>query len=107
MNKAAKLTLYAVMLMAGSFLAWCFGFGGFELVTLGDGKPNNTISHIMALLTIQYPWLPYAVVGFFGIFVLFWINVFGHWWVKGWWWKPAVFVDEEGENKQEKDEVKQ
>jgi tellurite resistance protein TehA-like permease len=82
-------------------LAWVAAFlgllgigAGYEIVTLKDKVPNNTISHVMNELTLQYPWLPWAFVIFMGVFFIFWITCSCHWWGKGFWWKKAVYKDD-------------
>jgi hypothetical protein len=97
MTTTRKVTLagfFAFVLLCGVGLA-------YEIKTLVDTIPNNTISHIVALLTAQYPTLPYWIVGSFGFFVLFWTTVFLHWWKPGFWWKAAVFVAQKTNKKED------
>lgn len=76
------------------FFGLLVGGGVFEIVTLKDPVPNNTVSHVVTELTKQYPFLPTAFVVFMGVWFVFWLTCALHWWGKGFWWKPARFVNE-------------
>jgi len=90
-----------IVLSLLSFLWLCLVSGAYEVWTLLNNVPNDTISHQVAIATVQYPWIPSAFIGFGGVFVAFWLTCAFHWWGRGFWWKPAVFVTEKVKEKAE------
>lgn len=95
----ARLTLIVVAILSLNVIGWILGAATYEIWTLKNDRPNDTISHSVLLLTDMFPWLPVACWGFLIVNVLFWIIVFCHWFVKGFWWKKAVIVDDSEDEK--------
>lgn len=68
-------------------LIWLVVGLGYEAVTLFDNVPNNTVSHAVTSWSQEHAWLPLGIM-----FCV--VLTAGHWFLKKWVWRPAVFVEE-------------
>jgi uncharacterized BrkB/YihY/UPF0761 family membrane protein len=94
-------TKVAVLLCFAMFVLLCFGTGVYELWTVFNNVPNDTISHVVVSWTDDYPWLNETLIGLFVLFVIFWVAVFCHWWKPQgtfWWDKPMFESEDKPEN---------
>lgn len=97
--KQCQITIYVMVSMIMTAVLWMVGYGSYEMWTLKNHKDNDTISHGVALLTSVFPALPYVFWSSLFVVTLFWIIVGCHWFVKGFWWKKAVIVDDSEDEK--------
>jgi hypothetical protein len=92
-----KRSLFVVISMAVTAALWCVVYGVYEIWTLRNMVQNDTISHVVDALWQNNPDLPQMLWTGLMVFVAFWAAVFCHWFVKGFPWKKAVWVQSDDE----------
>lgn len=94
-----KRTRLAVLISFTLFILLCIATGAYEIITVFDNVPNNTISHVVVSWSNECSWLAGAIIGAFTVFMLFWFVVILHWFRKGFCWKAPIFIIETDEEK--------
>lgn len=94
-----KRTRLAVLISFTLFILLCAATGGYELWTVFNNVPNDTISHVVVSWSNQYHWLRAAIIFGMSFFMVFWFVAILHWFRKGFCWKAPIFLDETDEEK--------